>query len=59
VRAEVLAAGAEGGAGSYQTRILSAGRLTTAALPGFWIEVAWLWQEPLPSLFSCLRQILA
>jgi len=27
-------------------------------LPGFWIEVAWLWQEPLPSTLACLRQIL-
>jgi hypothetical protein len=33
--------------------------LTTAALPGFWLEVAWLWQEPLPSVLGCLHQILA
>jgi Uma2 family endonuclease len=65
VRAEILAAGAagtadaEGGSGGYETRIMSAGRLSTAALPGFWVEVAWLWQEPLPTLYSCLRQILA
>jgi Uma2 family endonuclease len=65
VRVEVLRpAGANGpdagaGSGAYETRTLSAGRLTTAALPGFWIEVAWLWQAPLPSAFACLRQILA
>jgi Uma2 family endonuclease len=45
--------------GDYEVRVLGAGRLTTAALPGFWMEVGWLWQEPLPSLFACLRQILA
>jgi Uma2 family endonuclease len=66
VQAEVLRRGGEPGtsdsngeAGAYETRTLSAGRLTTAALPGFWIEVAWLWQEPLPSAQACLRQILA
>jgi Uma2 family endonuclease len=68
VRVEVLRpAGANGpdapnrdaGSGAYETRTLSAGRLTTAALPGFWIEVSWLWQEPLPSAFACLSQILA
>jgi Uma2 family endonuclease len=47
------------GASVYEARTLSAGRLTTAALPGFWLEVAWLWQEPLPSVLACLRQILA
>jgi Uma2 family endonuclease len=47
------------GSGVYETRTLRSGRLTTAALPGFWIEVAWLWQQPLPSAFACLRQILA
>lgn len=43
----------------YQTRILTSGRLTTEALPGFWLDVAWLWQRPLPSALSCLHQILA
>jgi Uma2 family endonuclease len=46
-------------AGTYETRTVSSGRLTTAALAGFWLEVAWLWQEPLPSVLTCLRQILA
>jgi Uma2 family endonuclease len=62
VQVEVLRAdGSHGGhaAATYETRTLSSGRLTTAALPGFWIEVAWLWQDPLPSVLACLRQILA
>ena len=64
VQVEVLRADARNGraAGSdagYDTRTLGAGRLTTAALPGFWLEVAWLWQEPLPSVLGCLRLIVA
>jgi hypothetical protein len=35
------------------------GRLASEALPGFWLDVAWLWQEPLPPTLACLRQILA
>lgn len=53
LRVEVLAP--EG----YRTRVLAAGRLDSAVLPGFWIDVAWLWQEPLPPVLPCLRQILA
>jgi Uma2 family endonuclease len=44
--------------GGYETRTLSSGRLESRVLPGFWIEVEWLWQEALPSTLSCLRQIL-
>jgi Uma2 family endonuclease len=28
----------------------------SAALEGLWLEVEWLWQEPLPSLMSVLRE---
>lgn len=28
----------------------------SAVLKGLWIEVDWLWQEPMPSLFEVLRQ---
>ena len=34
------------------------GRLASTVVPGFWIEVGWLWREPLPSSFACLREIL-
>jgi Uma2 family endonuclease len=53
VRVEIL----EGGA--YRTREVTAGRLAPATLPGFWLDVSWLWQRPLPSVAACLRQILA
>lgn len=64
MQVEVLRAGARKGraAGSdagYDSRTLGAGRLTAAVLAGFWLEVAWLWQEPLPSVLGCLRQIVA
>ncbi len=62
VQVEVLRADGpcgEDAPGAYEVRKLSSGRLTAAALPGFWIEVGWLWQEPLPSVLACLRQILA
>ncbi len=35
------------------------GRLESKILSGFWIDVAWLWQENLPSELSCLEQILS
>ena len=35
------------------------GRLESVAVPGFWIDVAWLWQDPLPNTLDCLQQILA
>jgi hypothetical protein len=32
--------------------------VTSAALPGFWLEADWLWAEPLPDDLECLRLIL-
>ena len=46
-------------ASEYRTRTHTAGPLHSAVLPGFRIDVAWLWQDPLPATLSCLRQILA
>ena len=45
--------------GGYAAQRLSAGRLTSRVVPGFGIEVGWLWQERLPSTLVCLREILA
>jgi Uma2 family endonuclease len=42
----------------YETRSLVSGRLESRVLPGFWIQVDWLWQEALPSTYACLQQIL-
>jgi len=44
--------------GGYAARTLSSGRLASAVVPGFWIDVAWLWQEELPPTLRCLRDIL-
>ncbi len=43
--------------GEYQIRKVSEGRLEAAAIPGFWIEVGWLWQTPLPSDYDCLHEV--
>ena len=45
-------------ADGYVSRTLTEGRLHSRVLPGFWIEVAWLWREELPSTVSCLQEIL-
>ena len=43
----------------YVARKITAGRLDSAVVRDFWIEVDWLWQDELPSTLGCLRQILA
>ena len=32
------------------------GKYQSAVLPGFWVNVNWLWQTPLPSVRSVLRE---
>jgi len=44
--------------GSYRTERRSGGRIESMVLPGFWIDVDWLWQESLPSTVRCLRSLL-
>jgi Uma2 family endonuclease len=34
------------------------GRYHSAALPGFWLRPAWLWQDPLPQVLPLLRSIV-
>jgi Uma2 family endonuclease len=46
-------------ADTYAARVPTAGRLDSIVVPGFWIDVAWLWQEQLPSTMQCLRAILS
>jgi Uma2 family endonuclease len=43
---------------AYTTRHLSRGKLTSIALKGFWIDVAWLWEQPMAEVLPCLRQII-
>lgn len=43
---------------TYTEQHLASGRLESRVVPGFWIEVDWLWQDRLPSTLACLRAIL-
>ncbi len=45
--------------GTYYRAILSGceGKYQTALLPGFWLRVEWLWQEPLPKTLDVLREL--
>jgi Uma2 family endonuclease len=45
-------------ADGYQTRVIRRGKVKSTALPGFWIDISWLWRRNLPSSFKCLRDIL-
>ncbi len=38
--------------------VMRRGRLDSTGLPGFWIDVSWLWQDPFPKTLACLKQIL-
>lgn len=42
----------------YERSEVASGRLDSATVPGFWIEVGWLWQDDLPSSLACLREVL-
>lgn len=42
----------------YSTSSVADGRITSAAVPGFWVDAAWLWTESLPNVLPCLREIL-
>ena len=43
---------------SYTEKTVTTGKLASAVAPGFWVDVSWLWQEPLPNTMQCLREIL-
>ena len=42
--------------GIYELLPVREGRFESRVLPGVWLEVAWLWQEPLPPLLGVLKQ---
>ncbi len=42
----------------YVTETVTAGRVCSRVLEGFWMEAAWLWAEPLPNEIECLEAIL-
>lgn len=43
---------------AFERREVADGALQSGAVPGFSIEVEWLWQRPLPNQMECVRQIL-
>jgi Uma2 family endonuclease len=45
-------------AGGYTEEVVTEGRLTSAAMTGFWLHLSWLWAEPLPNRLACLQEIL-
>ena len=48
----------EDGEGYHASRIED-GPYQSSAIPGFWIDVSWLWADPLPDCRRCLEKILA
>lgn len=44
---------------SYHVERLADGPRASAALPGFWVDVAGLWADPLPNPRRCLEAVLA
>jgi Uma2 family endonuclease len=42
----------------YTDATISTGRVTSAVLPGFWVETGWLWADPMPNILQCFREIL-
>jgi Uma2 family endonuclease len=45
--------------GPYQVHEYAQGRLESQAILGFWLDVSWLWEDPLPDELACLSRILA
>jgi Uma2 family endonuclease len=45
--------------GKYREVRPRKGVLQSKALPGFWLRIEWLWQEPLPKKVPILNEILA
>jgi Uma2 family endonuclease len=42
----------------YVEKIVSRGKFASKVLDGFWLDVSWLWADPLPDDLECLRAIL-
>jgi Uma2 family endonuclease len=42
----------------YRLEHVTAGKIRSRAVPGFWLEAEWPFQEPLPLVAECLQQIL-
>jgi Uma2 family endonuclease len=42
----------------YETLRVESGRWESSAVPGSWLDVGWLWQDPLPKAFGKRVEIL-
>jgi Uma2 family endonuclease len=42
----------------YEVQCCTSGALRSKVLPGFWIDVDWLWRERLPSELECLKKLV-
>jgi Uma2 family endonuclease len=43
----------------YVTEVVNLGKVQSTVLEGFWLDVSWLWAEPLPKRTTCFRKILS
>ena len=43
----------------YEVERIESGAYLSRALPGFWLDVSWLWARPRPDVLTCLEAILA
>ena len=43
--------------GRYRLQPTPDGRYESQVMPGFWLKVDWLWQEPLPKILDVARQL--
>lgn len=44
--------------GEFEATTAAEGRLESGVVQGFWIQVEWLWQRPLPNETECLDKLL-
>ncbi|MFH1834197.1 MAG: Uma2 family endonuclease [bacterium] len=42
----------------FEVERCASGRLECRVVPGFWLDVEWLWRRPMPSSLGCLKEIL-
>jgi hypothetical protein len=45
--------------GRYRAESAKEGKARTLSLPGFWLDVEWLFGDPLPPVTECLEEILS
>jgi Uma2 family endonuclease len=43
----------------YEVERVEIGTYVSRTIPGFWINVSWLWERPRPNVLTCLQAILA